>query len=102
MKFYSTKNSANTTTFREALLTGMPVDKGLYMPESIPDLSNIFKQETNHTFQEVALLISSKFIEKSNIAVFFMDILHLFGVWSILVTISCKNPPWQTTNTVSL
>ena len=64
MKFYSTKNSANTATFREALLTGMPVDKGLYMPEFIPDLSNIFKQETNLTFQEVALLISSKFIEK--------------------------------------
>ena len=42
MKFYSTKNSANTATFREALLTGMPVDKGLCMPESIPDLSNIY------------------------------------------------------------
>ena len=92
MKFYSTKNSANIVTFREALLTGMPIDKGLYMPEFIPDLSNIFKQGTNLTFQEVALLISSKFLEKEitnkekklfNIAlyilIFFLQLFFLQG-----------------------
>ena len=43
---------------------GMPNDKGLYMPEYIPDLSSIFRQKNILTFQEVSLLIASKFIGK--------------------------------------
>ncbi len=42
----------------------MPQDNGLYMPEHIPDLSNIFKQENNLNFQEISLLISSKIIDR--------------------------------------
>ena len=64
MKFYSTKNFSNAVTFKEALLTGMPEDKGLYMPKYIPDLSKIFNQDAKLTFQETAFLIASKYIEK--------------------------------------
>jgi len=64
MKFYSTKKQSNTVSFKDALLSGMPKDKGLYMPESIPDLSSIFKQNNNLTFQEISLLISSAFIDR--------------------------------------
>ena len=64
MKFYSTKKQSNTVSFKDALLGGMPKDNGLYMPESIPDLSSIFKQNNNLTFQEISLLISSGFIDK--------------------------------------
>ena len=64
MKFYSTKKKSNIVSFKDALLKGIPDDKGLYMPEYLPDLSNIFKQKNNLTFQEISLLISSKFIDK--------------------------------------
>ena len=64
MNFYSTKKESNPVSFKNALLGGMPKDNGLYMPESIPDLSSIFKQDNNLTFQEISLLISSGFIDK--------------------------------------
>jgi len=64
MRFYSTKKKTDPVTFKDALLTGMPQDNGLYMPEHIPDLSNIFKQENNLNFQEISLLISSKIIDR--------------------------------------
>ena len=41
-----------------ALITGMPQDNGLYMPEYIPDLSKVFNQEVKLTFQELSLLIA--------------------------------------------
>ena len=64
MKFYSTNKKSDSVSFRSALLNGMPLDKGLYMPEYIPDLSKIFIEKNNLSFQEIALLISSKFIDK--------------------------------------
>ena len=51
MNFYSTKKNTEPVSFKQALLTGMPQDEGLYMPESIPDLSKIFNQETHLSFQ---------------------------------------------------
>tara|TARA_Y100001970_G_scaffold134911_2_gene166073 strand:+ start:74561 stop:75859 length:1299 start_codon:yes stop_codon:yes gene_type:complete len=64
MKFYSTKNNSNNVNFQTALVTGMPQDNGLYMPEYIPDLSKIFNQNTHLSFQEISLLIASEFIDK--------------------------------------
>ena len=64
MNFYSTKKNTERVSFKQALLTGMPQDEGLYMPESIPDLSKIFNQETHLSFQEISYLISSKFIDR--------------------------------------
>ena len=64
MKFYSTKNQSNRVSFQRALLTGIPQDRGLYMPEYIPDFSKIFDQETQLNFQELSLLIASGFLDK--------------------------------------
>ena len=62
MKFYSTKNYSNKVSFQKALLKGIPQDRGLYMPEYIPDFSKIFNQEAQLTFQELSLLIASGFL----------------------------------------
>ena len=64
MKFYSTKNQSNKVSFQRALLTGIPQDRGLYMPENIPDFSKIFDQEAQLDFQELSLLIASGFLDK--------------------------------------
>lgn len=42
MKFYSTKNSSAAFSLREAVLKGLPDDKGLFMPERIPVLPKVF------------------------------------------------------------
>ena len=64
MKFYSTKNKSSDVDFQTALVTGIPKDNGLYMPEYMPDLSKVFNQKNQLTFQELSLLIASKFIGK--------------------------------------
>ena len=63
MKFYSTNNKNLRVSFKDVLLMGMPTDKGLYMPEYIPDLSNVLDGNTNLSFKEIGYLISSKFID---------------------------------------
>ncbi|MBI65607.1 MAG: threonine synthase [Candidatus Marinimicrobia bacterium] len=62
MKFYSTNNKNIKVSFKDVLLRGMPTDKGLYMPEYIPDLSNILDGNTNLSFKEIGCLVSSEFI----------------------------------------
>ena len=42
MHYFSTKNRQQPYTFREAVLKGLPEDNGLFMPESIPQLSSAF------------------------------------------------------------
>ena len=42
MLYFSTNKKSSATTFREAVLTGQPDDKGLYFPEVIPKLSPEF------------------------------------------------------------
>ncbi len=51
-------------TFRTALMQGLAADKGLYMPNNIPNLDfSFFNNLQNYTFQEIAFEISKKFIE---------------------------------------
>ena len=64
MKYYSTNDKALRMSFKDALFSGMPEDKGLYMPEDIPNLSNYFKGNNNLSFQEIGYLIASQFIDK--------------------------------------
>jgi len=61
MQFYSTNHASDSVSFRSALMKGMPNDKGLYMPEFIPDLSNIVSQNAFLSLQEISYLIASKF-----------------------------------------
>ncbi len=42
MKFYSTNNKDLRVSFKEAVFNSMPLDKGLYMPENIPQLRQAF------------------------------------------------------------
>ncbi len=63
MKFYSTKRTAPETNFREAIFKGLPEDNGLYLPESIPQLSEKFiNQLSNYSLPEIAYEVASKFV----------------------------------------
>ncbi|MGR3698376.1 MAG: hypothetical protein ACU0CB_08895, partial [Roseovarius sp.] len=39
MKYISTRGRAPSLSFEEAMLTGLARDGGLYLPESIPQMS---------------------------------------------------------------
>ncbi|MCR9250580.1 MAG: threonine synthase [bacterium] len=63
MKFYSTKRQAPETNFKEAIFKGLPEDNGLYLPESIPVLSEDFIQNiSNYTLPEIAFEVASKYV----------------------------------------
>ena len=42
MKFYSTKDKSHRVSFRQAVVKGLPPDRGLYFPEHIPQLDQAF------------------------------------------------------------
>ena len=42
MKLYSTNNKNITVSFKDAVFNSLPADKGLYMPQQIPTLSEAF------------------------------------------------------------
>ncbi len=66
MKFYSTNNSAHRVSFRDAVLTGLPPDNGLYMPENIPQIPaeriHAFRQMS---FQEIATAMADNLLSES-------------------------------------
>lgn len=60
MKFYSTNNHQLNVSLEEAVMKGLPEDKGLYMPIRIPTLTdNFFKDLPFLSFQEIALSVAS-------------------------------------------
>jgi threonine synthase len=63
MKFYSTNNKNVRVSLREAVLNGLAPDNGLYMPESIPQLSQKFFSELpSSNFQQTALDVAVNLI----------------------------------------
>ena len=55
MQFYSTKTRSITASLEEAVFKSLPPDNGLYMPESIPTLSQDFLNSIEHrSFNEIA------------------------------------------------
>lgn len=62
--YYSTNHQSDKVSFREALLQGQAPDKGLYMPDRIPQLS---KEEIwdfrNKEYHEIAYSVISKFLQ---------------------------------------
>ncbi len=63
MKFYSTNNKALRVSFQEAVFNSLPQDKGLYMPESIPQLDPLFiRNIQQYSLQEIALTVASAII----------------------------------------
>lgn len=63
MQFYSTNNKALRVSFQEAVFNSLPQDKGLYMPEAIPQLDPYFiKNIQQYSLQEIAFTIAKAFI----------------------------------------
>lgn len=73
MKFHSTNNPPSHKTaegkkirpagFKDALMSGLAPDGGLFMPESFPGLSKSFLNDLSEkSFNEIALAVSKKYI----------------------------------------
>lgn len=59
MKFYSTNDRKRVVDLQTAVTQGLAPDNGLYMPETIPTLSQDFIVDIeNRTFKEIALEVS--------------------------------------------
>ena len=66
MLFYSLNKKSNPVTFKEAAITGLAPDKGLYFPERIPQLSDEFlKDLKNKTKGEIAYEVIRPFVGDS-------------------------------------
>lgn len=65
MKFYSTNNTSNQVSFKEAVFNSMPQDKGLYMPASIPKLDERFLNNLDeYTLPEIAFHVAKNLLEE--------------------------------------
>lgn len=64
LQYYSTNHNAPSLSFREALLQGQAPDKGLYLPELTPQLSDEeIKSFINKPYHEIAYDVTSKYLE---------------------------------------
>ncbi len=64
MKFYSTKDITKKVSLKEAVLTGMPEDGGLYMPEEFAKLEKDFFDEIeNLSLKQIAKTVAEKFLD---------------------------------------
>lgn len=58
MKFYSTNNPSLRVPLKEAIFQSLPADRGLYMPEYIPQLdAALFRNIAGYSFQELASMV---------------------------------------------
>lgn len=54
MQLYSTNNPSNIVTLKEAVLKGLPEDKGLFMPSILPELpESFFKNIDDYSFEAI-------------------------------------------------
>jgi threonine synthase len=61
--YYSTNRQSPSISFREALLQGQAPDKGLYMPETIPQLNaDEIKSFINKPYHEIAFDVTGKYL----------------------------------------
>ncbi len=69
MKFYSTKNTDLSVNFKEALLSGIAPDGGLYMPKEIPKFTTSeLRKLSGLNFNAVAFEVARKFISEEEIS----------------------------------
>lgn len=65
MKFYSTNNPTHLVSLQDAVVNGLAVDNGLYMPEQIPVFpKNYFVSLMEKSFQEIAFDVAKAFVEE--------------------------------------
>jgi len=62
MKFYSTNNKEYKVSFRQASIKGLAEDKGLFMPEYIPDCSQYIKGIESLSIQDIAFIIANQYM----------------------------------------
>lgn len=63
MRFYSTNHKSDSVPFREAVLSGLAPDGGLWMPERLPRMPETFFQRLpDLSMQEVAFEVSRLFV----------------------------------------
>ncbi|MCX7567616.1 threonine synthase [Sulfitobacter sp. F26169L] len=63
MRYISTRGTAPTLSFEEAMLTGLARDGGLYVPETIPQLSrDEIAAMTGQSYEDVAFTVMRPFI----------------------------------------
>ena len=66
MKFVSTRGQAPVLRFDDAVLTGLASDGGLYVPESLPTISEeTFRQWQSLQYDELAIEVMWPFVEGS-------------------------------------
>ncbi|MBN4061903.1 MAG: threonine synthase [Flavobacteriales bacterium] len=64
MQYYSTNHQASHVPLKEAVLKGLPADNGLFMPETIPQLSaGFFDKISSFSFQEIAFEVSKTLLQ---------------------------------------
>ncbi|MES3019755.1 MAG: threonine synthase [Bacteroidota bacterium] len=63
MQLYSTNNKDLRVSFKEAVFNSLPADKGLYMPESIPELDPEFIRNLHtYSLQEIAFTVAKNIL----------------------------------------
>ncbi|MFN8303428.1 MAG: threonine synthase [Saprospiraceae bacterium] len=63
MQLYSTNNPSLRVSFKEALFQGLPTDKGLFMPLSLPVLPTDFIDNLHrYSFQDIAFRVAHNLI----------------------------------------
>ena len=66
MRFYSTNNLSSFVDLKEAVLNSLPKDRGLYMPEYIPELPQSFYNSLpDLSFQEISFIVANSFLNGS-------------------------------------
>lgn len=64
MKFYSTKRQVEEVALKEAVITGLPADNGLFMPEQIGKLDQDFIEGiADLDFEELAFRVADRLLE---------------------------------------
>lgn len=64
ISYFSTNQATGLASFRAALLTGQAPDRGLYMPEWIPSISDVELERHIHMpYHEIAFDVTSRFLE---------------------------------------
>jgi threonine synthase len=66
MKYFSTNRKSAVVSFRDAVLSGQPPDKGLYFPEKIPPISaDFWKSFPAKTKEQIAFEIIKPYVSDS-------------------------------------
>jgi threonine synthase len=64
VKLYSTNNPTSAVDFKEAVFNSMPQDKGLYMPQVIPQLgADFINSIENYSLTEIAFKVAKSLLQ---------------------------------------